>query len=165
MLTDVQWDPSSRYVITSVTQPMQNEMGGFKYSMEAGYAIYTFQGRCLFKQQKEKLWQISWRPHPPSLLSASHQAKIRKDIKTFSKKYDALDDQAKEIARTAFREERDKKTCVFKNVLARLQEFKDEEMEDSGWDEAWSTHLESQGWENHEQTLEEELDVQEELIS
>jgi len=165
MLTDVQWDPSSRYVITSVTQPMQNEMGGFKYSMEAGYAIYTFQGRCLFKQQKEKLWQISWRPHPPSLLSASHQAKIRKDIKTFSKKYDALDDQAKEIARTAFREERDKKTSVFKNVLARLQEFKDEEMEDSGWDEAWSTHLESQGWENHEQTLEEELDVQEELIS
>merc|ERR1719265_840632 len=43
MLTDVSWDPSSRYVITAVTQPMQNEINGFKYSMEAGYAIWTFQ--------------------------------------------------------------------------------------------------------------------------
>merc|ERR1711908_44139 len=44
MLTHVEWDPSSRYVITAVTQPMRDEVGGFKYQMEAGYAIWTFQG-------------------------------------------------------------------------------------------------------------------------
>merc|ERR1712048_1483868 len=113
MLTHCEWDPSSRYVLTSVTQPMQNEMGGFKYSMEAGYAIWTFQGRLLHRQQKEKLWQVSWRPHPPSLLSEQRRENIRKNIKQFSKKYDALDEQAKEAARKEFRKERDEKTAIF----------------------------------------------------
>eukprot|EP00434_Breviolum_minutum_P043283 symbB.v1.2.038576.t1/scaffold5778.1/size23709/2 len=35
MLTHVEWDPSSR-------------IGGFKYSMEAGFAIWTFQARIMF---------------------------------------------------------------------------------------------------------------------
>jgi len=165
MITDVQWDPSSRYVITAVSQPMQNESGGFRYSMEAGYAIWTFQGRCLFKQSKEKLWQISWRPHPPSLLSASRQADIRKNMKQFSKKYDAVDDLAKDAARQAFRQEREEKTKIFNKVLARLQEYKDECEDQVEWDEAWENHQEDQGWENHEQTLEEEMEVSEELIS
>eukprot|EP00434_Breviolum_minutum_P024510 symbB.v1.2.021649.t1/scaffold1746.1/size103363/7 len=133
MLTDVQWDP---YVITAVTQPMQNEIGGFKYSMEAGFAIWTFQGRVLHRQQKEKLWQISWRPHPPCLLSTAKQSSIRKNVKQYSKKYDHLDDQAKEAARNAFKNERETKMRDFKDVLARLDEYKFERSEENQWDEA-----------------------------
>jgi len=165
MLTDVQWDPSSRYVITAVTQPMQNEMGGFKYSMEAGYAIWTFQGRKLHQQQKEKLWQVAWRPHPPSLLSTDKQRDIRKNIKQFSKKYDALDEQAKDAARRAFQQDRQEKTDKFMRVLDRLAEFKAEAMQENGWDEAWNSHLESQNWECEEKIVEEELSKEEELIS
>merc|ERR1719281_1864225 len=114
MLTNVEWDPSSRYVITAVTQPMRDEGSGFKYQMEAGYAIWTFQGRQLCKFAKDKLFSATWRPHPPSLLSADKQRNIKKNIKTFSKRYDALDEQAKESARSAFKKDRDEKTDAFR---------------------------------------------------
>lgn len=165
MLTDVSWDPSARYVLTSVTQPMQNEIGGFKYSMEAGYAIWTFQGRPLFRQQKEKLWQVAWRPHPPSLLPEDRQKDVRKNIKQFSKKYDAIDEQAKESSRKAFRAERDEKNGSFQAVLDRLEDFKLDAYEDNGWDQAWEELLANQQWETHETAIEEELGTTEELIS
>jgi len=89
MITDVLWDPSSRFVITAVSQPMPNEPGGYRFQSEAGYAIWTFQGRSLIKVGREKLWQVAWRPHPPSLLSDQRQKEIKKNIKSFSKGYDA----------------------------------------------------------------------------
>jgi len=164
MLTEVSWDPSSRYVITAVTQPMQNDMG-FKYSMEAGYAIWTFQGRVLYRQQKEKLWQVMWRPHPPSLLKADRQKNIRKNIKAKSKEYDALDEQTKEAARAAFRQKREEKTQAFMAILDRLQDFKDDKDEESGWRDAVEAFSEGQGWAKESHTIEEELDTTEELIS
>mmetsp|Transcript_54450 Transcript_54450/g.151705 ORF Transcript_54450/g.151705 Transcript_54450/m.151705 type:complete len:701 (+) Transcript_54450:79-2181(+) len=165
MLTDVEWDPSARYVMTAVTQPMQSSMGGFKYSMEAGYALWTFQGRLLFRQQKEKLFQVVWRPHPPSLLSAERQQHIRKNIKQFSKKYDALDEHAKEAARKAFKAERDEKTRDFQVILDRLLEHKEVMDEKTGWGEAWEDFTEAQRWETHESSIEQELGVTEDLIS
>jgi len=164
MLTDVSWDPSSRFVITAVTQPMQNELGGFKYSMEAGYAIWTFQGRVLYRQQKEKLWQISWRPHPPSLMNESEHAKLRKNIRQYSKKYDALDDQAKEAARNAVKNERDAKNRTFQAVLKRVEDYKFDRYDENGWSDAIEAHLATQGWEQHDDILEEEVDVTEEKI-
>ena len=89
--------------------------------MEAGFAIWTFQGRVLHRQQKEKLWQISWRPHPPCLLSLKDQSSIRKNVKQYSKSYDHLDDQAKEAARNAFRNERESK---MRNFNQAQQDFK-----------------------------------------
>jgi len=165
MLTGVSWDPSGRYVLTSVTQPMESNMGGFKMSMEAGYAMWTFQGRLLHRQQKEKLWHVAWRPHPPSLLSDKRQDDIRKNIKTFSKRYDALDDQAKESARQTFKKERDTKNNHFRNIVERLQDYKEEKEEETGWAEAWEELIESQQWETHETSLEQDLGSTEELIS
>jgi translation initiation factor 3 subunit B len=163
MLTDVQWDPSGRYVITAVTQPMQNDMS-FKYSMEAGYAIWTFQGRQLFRQQKEKLWQVMWRPHPPSLLNPDRQNDIKKNIKAFSKRYDAVDEQAKEVARKKFREERDSKINAFQRVLDRLEEHKADMEEETGWQEAWEAMEADKCWEESTSTLEEEIGVEEKLL-
>jgi len=163
MLTNVEWDPSSRYVITAVTQPMANDT--FRYSMEAGYAIWTFQGRVLYRQQKEKLYSVAWRPHPPSLLPANRQKDIRKNIKTFSRKYDAMDEQAKESARNAFRREREEKTNAFLEILDRLRDHKADRMEENGWGEAMEEFAEAQGWTQDDQIIEEELGVTEELIS
>lgn len=165
MVTDVLWDPSSRYVITAVSQPMRDEAGGYRFQMEAGYAIWTFQGRNLYKQQKEKLWQVAWRPHPPSMLSDQKQREIRKNIKQFSKRYDALDDHAKEHARQAFRRDRDEKMGGFREILDRLAEYRQDRADENGWDAAWDAHGENQGWEMDETTIEEELDTSEELIS
>eukprot|EP00931_Biecheleriopsis_adriatica_P057383 TRINITY_DN3402_c0_g1_i2.p1 TRINITY_DN3402_c0_g1~~TRINITY_DN3402_c0_g1_i2.p1 ORF type:complete len:698 (+),score=185.78 TRINITY_DN3402_c0_g1_i2:66-2159(+) len=164
MLNGVEWDPSSRFVITSVTQPMQNEISNFKYSMEAGFAIYTFQGRLLYRQQKEKLWQVCWRPHPPSLLASSKQDKIKKNIKQYSKRYDALDDQAKDAARNAFRNERNKKNEDFAARLAQLNDYFMEEGEENGWLDAQEEFLGQQEWSAIEDVIEEEVDVIEEKI-
>jgi len=164
MLTDVSWDPSSRFVITAVTQPMQNEIGGFKYSMEAGYAIWTFQGRVLYRQQKEKLWQIAWRPHPPSMLTEKKAVEVRKNIRQYSKRYDALDEQAKESARNAFKRERDSKNGDFKAVVDRLDDFKYDRYEENGWDDARQNHLATQDWKPKEDIIEEEIEVTEEKI-
>jgi len=165
MLTDVNWDPSSRYIITAVTQPFSTDQGGYKYSMEAGYALWTFQGRNLYRQQKEKLFQVTWRPHPPSLLPPKKQIDIRKNIKQHSKKYDALDEQAKETARSAFRREREEKTRSFKLVLDRLADWKAEKEEENGWRKAQDAFNENQEWTQEEEKTEEQLGVTEELIS
>jgi translation initiation factor 3 subunit B len=165
MLTDVSWDPSSRYVLTAVTQPMQNEMGGFKTAMEAGYKLWSFQGRVLFQQQKEKLWHIAWRPHPPMLLPANKQKEVRRDIKKYSKKYDALDESAKDKARNEFREERETKTRAFMEVLDRLRDWKEDKEDENDWQDAVNEYLGNQGWEMTETTVEEVEKEEEELIS
>jgi len=166
MLTNVEWDPSSRYLLTAVTQPMRDEGSGFKYQMEAGYALWTFQGRCLHKQQKEKLYVVNWRPHPPSLLSEEQQQNIRKNIKKFSKKYDALDDHEKETARNAFKADRATRTNSFLDILERIQDNAEKFGEENGWTEAvdeWQTENRAD-WEKEETIIEEDLDANEELI-
>lgn len=134
--------------------------------MEAGYALWTFQGRQVHKVQKEKLFHIAWRPHPPSMLSDKQQTHIRKNIKQFSKKYDALDEQAKESARAAFRSDRETRTNAFLDILDRISDNKDARGAENGWDEAVaeSPNRQEDYWEKVDSTIEEELDATEELI-
>lgn len=166
MLTNVQWDPSSRYVTTAVTQAMDGEKGdGYRYSMELGFAIWTFQGRKLFQQQKEQLYHVAWRPHPPSLLPKIKQDQIRKEIKTYSKKYDARDEQAKEHARQSFKRDREAKTNAFKEVLDRLMDWKHDKMERKGWDESLADFQEGLNWTEEQEVIAEQISQHEELIS
>lgn len=165
MLTDVAWDPSSRYVLTAVTQPIKDQIGAFKYQMEAGFSIWTFQGRALYKCQKEKLWNIEWRPHPPSALPLEHQNDIRKNLKQYSKKYDDVDAAAKDAARNAWRRERDAKMNAFKTIVARLDEYKDTKYEENGWDEEWRRIIDDQEFEEITEITEETLETVEEVIS
>jgi len=164
MVTNVEWDPSSRYVLTAVTQPMRDEGSGFKFQMEAGYALWTFQGRQLHKQQKEKLYVVQWRPHPPSLLSNEQQENIRKNIKKFSKQYDAKDENEKEAARNVYKADRDRRTEDFLDILYRIGENHEQMAEENGWEEELQAWRENQVWEKVETTIEEDLDANEELI-
>jgi translation initiation factor 3 subunit B len=165
MLTSVEWDPSSRYVITAVTQAMRDDQG-FRYQMEAGYAIFTFQGRKLVGTvQKEKLYSIHWRPHPPSLLDTKSQQNVKKNIKTFSKRYDAEDDKAKESARQAFNKDREEKRNAFKDILDRIDDVKAEKEEENTWGDAFAEAMSGVDWTKDEQIFEEELDATEELIA
>merc|ERR1719453_2290923 len=162
MLTHVEWDPSSRYVMTAVTQPMRDESsGGFKYQMEAGYAIWTFQGRQLYKFAKDKLFSCTFRPHPPPMISDDQQQAIRKNIKKYSKKYDALDEQEKETARNAFKADREERLNAFLDILNRIADNNDAKMEENGWEEAINEWRGGQEWEAVETTIEEELDATE----
>ncbi len=46
----------------------------------------TLQGKLLYASSKEQLFQFSWRPRLPSLLSAEKEAEIVKNLKQYSKK-------------------------------------------------------------------------------
>merc|ERR1711957_269462 len=118
MLTNVYWSPCSRYVLTCVIQDMRDKSGGFRMSAEAGYKIWTVQGRILFAQQKEKLYSCMWRPHPPFLLEDKRQEQIRRGLKQFSKRYDARDEHDKDEARTQFRRQRETKMNAFNEVFS-----------------------------------------------
>lgn len=152
--------------MTAVTQPMNDNANAFKYQMEAGVSIWTFQGRALYREQKEKLWHVSWRPHPAPLLSKQRRKYITNNIKEFSKKYNALDDEARDRVREAFKKERDAKTDLFNLVLDRISQYKEEKLEGgaAGWRTAWDDFYADLEWGEEDQIIEDTLEVIEELI-
>lgn len=107
MASDVEWDPTGRYVVTSVSWWSHKvmppsppvEVGTstrtwftcqkFTWSsllhrrvlrpaqVDNAYWLWTFQGRLLQKNNKDRFCQLLWRPRPPSLLSAD-QIKVKK---------------------------------------------------------------------------------------
>ena len=61
MATDVEWDPTGRYVSTAVSW--------WGHKVDNGFWLWNFQGKLLHKQPMDKFCQLLWRPRPPSLLS------------------------------------------------------------------------------------------------
>lgn len=84
MATDVAWDPSGRYVVTSVTAVNQ---------MENGYQMWSFCGQPLYKVSKDRFFQFAWRPRPECLLSKEKQKEISKNLKKYSKRYEEEDEK------------------------------------------------------------------------
>ncbi|OMH79562.1 Eukaryotic translation initiation factor 3 subunit B [Zancudomyces culisetae] len=91
-VTDLEWDPSGRYVLTTASS--------WRHSMENGYVIWDFKGEQLLKSLQEKFKQALWRPRPPSLLSDSAKAKIRKNLSSYSSDFDEQDRVAASAANT-----------------------------------------------------------------
>jgi hypothetical protein len=48
------------------------------------------QGKLLYQQSRERLFQFSWRPRLPSLLPPDREAEIQKNLKSYSKRCVAL---------------------------------------------------------------------------
>ncbi|CAJ2635764.1 eukaryotic translation initiation factor 3 subunit b-like protein [Trifolium pratense] len=80
--TDVEWDPTGRYVATAVTH---------HDNMENGFNIWSFNGKHLYRISKDSLYQLLWRPRPASFLTAEKEEEIAKNLKKYSKKYEAED--------------------------------------------------------------------------
>ncbi|KAM0788764.1 hypothetical protein ACM66B_002855 [Microbotryomycetes sp. NB124-2] len=82
-LTDIEWDPSGRYVGTSASIWMN--------SMEPGYAVWDFKGVEVVKATFDKFKQFLWRPRPPTLLSKDDQKKIRKNLREYARQFEEQD--------------------------------------------------------------------------
>lgn len=82
-VTDVEWDPTGRYVATGASH--------WKHSMENGYHLYDFKGEQLREEPIEKFKQLLWRPRPPTLLTKEEQKAIRKNLREYSKVFDQDD--------------------------------------------------------------------------
>jgi translation initiation factor 3 subunit B len=95
----VLWDPAGRCVATCVSQPVEG--GHFKFAMDNGYIVWSFQGKQLYQQSFETFYQFNWRPRE-SLLSKTQVNKVRKNLKKYEKQFEHAD---KERQRKLYLEE------------------------------------------------------------
>ena len=59
-LTDIQWDPTGRYVVTMVSKNF--------HVNDTGYMLWSFTGEPRQRHTIDNFWDFRWRPRPPSLL-------------------------------------------------------------------------------------------------
>ncbi|KAL8908080.1 MAG: hypothetical protein Q9171_005598 [Xanthocarpia ochracea] len=97
-VTEIDWDPTGRYVSSSASV--------WKHSMENGYHLYDFKGELLREEHIDKFKQFLWRPRPPTLLSRDEQKQIRKNLREYSKDFDEQDRIEEDKERGAVVEER-----------------------------------------------------------
>jgi len=127
MCTDVEWDPTGRYVITGVSW--------WGHKVDNAYWIWNFQGKILKKATVDKFCQLTWRPRPPTLLSKEQLKDVKKNLKKYSDQFIAKDKMrlskaSKELVakRQAMMEEyssyRTQKTKEFDALLARRLELR-----------------------------------------
>jgi len=85
MCTDVEWDPTGRYVITGVSW--------WGHKVDNAYWLWNFQGKILKRSSVEKFCQLVWRPRPPTLLSKDQLKEVKKNLKKYSVKFNQKDAQ------------------------------------------------------------------------
>ncbi|XP_011498180.1 PREDICTED: eukaryotic translation initiation factor 3 subunit B [Ceratosolen solmsi marchali] len=81
--SDVEWDPTGRYVVTSVSS--------WKTSVDNAYWLWTFQGRILKRVNLNHFNQFLWRPRPPTLLTSDQIKEIKKNLKKYSAQFESKD--------------------------------------------------------------------------
>eukprot|EP00339_Tiarina_fusa_P013154 CAMPEP_0117026044 /NCGR_PEP_ID=MMETSP0472-20121206/19178_1 /TAXON_ID=693140 ORGANISM="Tiarina fusus, Strain LIS" /NCGR_SAMPLE_ID=MMETSP0472 /ASSEMBLY_ACC=CAM_ASM_000603 /LENGTH=716 /DNA_ID=CAMNT_0004732927 /DNA_START=91 /DNA_END=2241 /DNA_ORIENTATION=- len=106
----VVWDPAGRTVATCVSQPVEG--GHFKFAMDNGYIIWSFQGKQICQQSFETFYQFLWRPRE-SLLSKTQINKVRKNLKKYEKQFEKAD---KERQRALYLEETKGKRAERKKI-------------------------------------------------
>lgn len=94
--TEVCWDPSGRVVATSVVQPLEGTF--YKFQMDNGYKLWTFQGTNFYDSSYENMYQFTWRPRPKSLLLNNQKKQIIKNLRKYEKKF-AHEDKMKDLDR------------------------------------------------------------------
>ncbi|KAI4232438.1 MAG: hypothetical protein LQ349_005013 [Xanthoria aureola] len=114
-VTEIEWDPTGRYVSSSASV--------WKHAMENGYHLYDFKGDLLREDHIEKFKQFLWRPRPPTLLSRDEQKQIRKNLREYSKDFDEQDRIEEDKERGAVVEER-------RRLLSEWLAWRERETED-----------------------------------
>lgn len=127
MCTDVGWDPSGRFLITSITQfiePNQN----WRAAMENGYKTWTAHGQLLQTINLEMCYQVLWRPRPKTLLSKDQLAAISSGLKEkYWKRFESEDEEIRLSQQSAEQKERQNIKMAWKAYRAeREKEFESE---------------------------------------
>ncbi|KAE8229249.1 hypothetical protein CF326_g5783 [Tilletia indica] len=82
-ITDLEWDPSGRYVLTSGS--------AWRHTMKNDYAVWDFRENELTKQIIERFKQILWCPRPRTLLSKEQQCEVRRNLREIGRTFDEQD--------------------------------------------------------------------------
>lgn len=117
----VLWDPSGRTLATTVSQPIGG--GHFKFAMDNGYIIWSFQGKQISQQSFETFFQFQWRPRE-KLFNKDEIAEVSKNLKKYEKQFNAFDEAKKRKLRLEETRGKRKSRAAFRATLARLKEIR-----------------------------------------
>ncbi|KAF2602755.1 hypothetical protein F2Q70_00027856 [Brassica cretica] len=159
MATDIEWDPTGRYVATAVTSV---------HEMENGFTVWSFNGKLLYRVLKDHFFQLAWRPRPASFLSPEKEEEIAKNLKKYSKKYEAEDQDVSLLLseqdrekRKALKEEWEKWVMQWKSLheeeKLERQNLRDGEISDEEEDDEEAKEVK-------EVEFEDVIDVTEEIV-
>ncbi|KAK4995753.1 Translation initiation factor 3 subunit b [Elasticomyces elasticus] len=123
-ITDIEWDPSGRYVATSASV--------WKHRVENGYHLYDFKGTALREEPMEGFKQFAWRPRPGRLLSKDEQKNVRKNLREYSKVFDEQDLARRNTANRAVIEQRKQALNEWLAWRERVEQELREEREELG---------------------------------
>jgi len=149
MCTAVDWDPSGRFVSTSVSY--------WRHQIDTGYNIYSFSGKLVYKVVKDKFFQLLWRPRPPTLLSQDKLKQIKDNLGKYENKY--REEERKELKR--FKDDLKKQRDAARREFNKLVD--DREKEYAAW-RPYLNELYGRDLEAEEQDVEEVEEVVEELL-
>jgi translation initiation factor 3 subunit B len=62
------------------------------WQLENGYQIRDFKGVILHEAPLERFKLFSWRPRPPTLVPRDQQRRIRRNLKDYSREFEAEDE-------------------------------------------------------------------------
>lgn len=114
MATDVEWDPTGRYVATAVSW--------WAHKVDNAYWIWSFQGRLIRKHTLDKFCQLLWRPRPQTLLSEEKIREIKKNLKQYSAAFDIKDKMMMSKVSKDILEKRKRLMDEFKEYRERKQQ-------------------------------------------
>ena len=139
LCSDVQWDPSGRFVATWVSV--------WRNRTDNGYIIWNLSGRELARGNVDELFQFLWRPRPQPKLTSGDEKRIKKLIKERRREYEAEDKDLRDTLATGNRKrkmalrqsweqylaqckaESEKEKQQYMNVLSDVTLSEDEEIE------------------------------------
>lgn len=82
--TDVEWDPTGRYVVSSVSAWAGDRT-------DNAYWIWSFQGKILRKASPTGFCGFLWRPRPRSLLTEENLKDIKRNFKKYQQQFEVKD--------------------------------------------------------------------------
>lgn len=81
--TDMEWDPSGRFL--SVWS------SALKHKMENGFKIFNIAGTVVREETVANFKNFAWRPRPESLLTNAEKKKVRKSLREWSAQFEEQD--------------------------------------------------------------------------
>jgi translation initiation factor 3 subunit B len=157
MCTDVEWDPTGRYVMSSISF--------WRHQNDTGFMLWNCVGQNLTKQNVSQFKQILWRPRPPTPLNTEEQKTIKKKMKEYTKEFDEAD--AKETSK-AFKEVIEKRKKLWSDWVSYRKRCHDDFVREGplrneivGFDLEEDAHQEAR---TLEQYVDEVIDEKEEII-